>query len=148
MSTEAKPAVVTRLVITLPLPSAKLSPNARVHWRSKAAATKAARQFAMMAALEALERAAASIWTDPPQWRAATEQATFHVRDKRRRDKDNLAASLKAYRDGITDAGILADDSGLTQLPVVVTVDGPPRVVIVLEQVLTEADRQKELFAK
>lgn len=36
---------------------------------------------------------------------------TFHVTDKRRRDLDNLMASIKPLWDGLVDAGILADDS-------------------------------------
>lgn len=35
----------------------------------------------------------------------------FYFKDKRRRDRDNLLASLKAAFDGIADAGIVSDDS-------------------------------------
>ena len=42
----------------------------------------------------------------------------FRFGDKRRRDKDNLLASLKAAFDGLTDAGVWTDDSEATYLPV------------------------------
>jgi Holliday junction resolvase RusA-like endonuclease len=36
---------------------------------------------------------------------------TFIAKDKRRRDIDNLFASMKAYIDGLVLAGVIADDS-------------------------------------
>ena len=56
-------------------------------------------------------------------------QATFYFRDLRRRDRDNLLASLKAAFDGLADAHILEDDSGLVHLPVRIEKDREnPRV--------------------
>jgi Holliday junction resolvase RusA-like endonuclease len=64
-------------------------------------------------------------------WESASVQATFYFRDKRRRDRDNLLASLKAYFDGLADSGLIANDSGLTHLPVKVELDKVnPRVVL------------------
>ncbi len=67
---------------------------------------------------------------------------TFHVTDKRRRDLDNLMASIKPLWDGIVDAGILQDDSAeyLRHGPpsLVRQIDPPPieaYVEVVLEEV-------------
>lgn len=56
-----------------------------------------------------------------PRWKTANVQITVTPPDRRRRDKDNLLASLKAAFDGAQDAGLIADDSGLTYLPIVIT---------------------------
>ena len=65
------------------------------------------------------------------RWKAAEAEATFFFRDKRRRDRDNLLASLKAAFDGIAAAGVVEDDADLTHLPVRVEVDkADPRVEI------------------
>ena len=79
--------------ITLPLPSSKLSPNARTHWRSKSGLTKAARERARLAVLSLC-----------PGFIAAGYSMAFFWPDRRRRDDDNAEASCKAYRDGIADA--------------------------------------------
>ena len=53
-------------------------------------------------------------------WKAANVQIEVTPPDRRRRDKDNLLASLKAAFDGAQDAGLIADDSGLTYLPITI----------------------------
>lgn len=113
------------LTLTLPLPPRELHPNARVHWRPKAAATAGYRLLAKARSLEALGR------TRQPRWPAAFAQAVFYVKDRRRRDRDNLAAALKAAWDGIADAGVVENDAGITHLPVRIEVDrANPRVMI------------------
>jgi crossover junction endodeoxyribonuclease RusA len=97
------------MTITLPLPSAKLSPNARVHWRTRAALTKLHRQRAKFRTLEA-----AGLST-PPAF--AGYSLAFHWPNDRRRDDDNAEASTKAYRDGIADA-LHLDDFNLPKLSV------------------------------
>ena len=92
--------------IVLGLPPRELSPNARVHWAKKARAAKAYRMVAFIAARNVPG------WMRP-RWELAEAQATFYLPDARRRDGDNLSASLKAAWDGIVDAEILADDCGL-----------------------------------
>ncbi len=70
---------------------------------------------------------------DPPEtiWTNATARCTFYFKDKRRRDRSNLAASVKAYEDGITDARLWVDDCGVTWLPVVIAFDkADPRLEI------------------
>lgn len=114
------------IVLLLPLPSKALSPNARVHWGALARAKRIYRSTAWALALEytACRR---------PRHARATVQATFYHRTARRRDGDNLLASLKAAFDGIAEAGIVANDSGMTHLPVIQKIDARrPRVEIVI----------------
>ena len=100
------------ITITLPLPPKSLSPNARVHWARKAKDTRKCREVAACRTIEALRGSRL-------EWDTATLQATFYHYQNRRRDDDNLIASLKAYRDGLVDGGLLNDDVGVTTLPVV-----------------------------
>lgn len=117
------------LVIRLPLPYPTLQPNARVHWATRARDVQRYRKQAWAVAFSISKGAKA-------RWPRATAQATFHFSTRRRRDRDNLLASLKAAFDGLVDAGVIADDSGLTHLPVIVAVDGggEPRVEISIAQ--------------
>lgn len=82
--------------ITLPWPSPKLSPNARLHWSKKAKAVKAYRQECMVLARNAGLK---TDWDGPIHlW------VTFYPPDRRRRDADNVYASIKALLDGLADA--------------------------------------------
>lgn len=122
---------MTTITITIPLPPRELSPNHTVGSRGgrlgKAAKIKAYRRTAGFVALAARGRTTLA-------WPKATAQATFYVKINRRRDADNALASLKAAFDGLRDAGVIADDSGLTHLPVVFAVDKVrPRVEIKVE---------------
>jgi len=106
--------------IVLPLPAKQLSPNARVCWQAKARATKEYRSISFFVSQRFLSR-----------WKAAEVESVFYFRDRRRRDRDNLLASLKAAFDGIASAGIVDDDANLTHLPVRLEVDrDAPRVEI------------------
>lgn len=95
-----------RLRFSLPLPPKVLSPNARCHWAVKSRAVKGYR-FAAKAIASAARDA-----SDTP-FPEADVLCVFRFKDRRRRDRDNLLASLKAAFDGIADAGIVADDSSL-----------------------------------
>ncbi len=121
--------LMTQFHIILPLPARELSPNARCHWGAKAVATRKARTAACACAMAAL-------WRDePPRWKNAMSQLIFYFKTARRRDADNLLASCKAYCDGLVDAGILADDSGLGHFPVIVHKDKDnPRLEITIER--------------
>lgn len=118
------------MTITLPLPARELSPNWRGHWATKARAVQRYRMHAW-----AVARATAPGPLGPmPEWVRATAHTTFYLPDRRRRDRDNLMASLKACWDGLVDARVLADDAGLIQMPPVLAVDRDrPRVEITLE---------------
>lgn len=73
-----------------------------------------------LALLSALEK---YLWID------ASEHTTFYFAQRRKRDRDNFSAMLKSARDGIVDAGLLVDDSGLIQHPVTFKIDREhPRV--------------------
>lgn len=102
------------LQIELGWPSRALSPNyrSRSHW-PRTNALKSAKKEGYFAALAAMQGGGA------PKW--ANERFAFIVTayppDKRSRDDDNLAASLKGHRDGIAQAlGI--DDSRFEQRPI------------------------------
>ena len=89
--------------ITLPLPSAKLSPNARLHWASKSKVTKQHRTLAhTICAMNSLG------FGKPVRFKSY--QLHFFWKDKRRHDRDNATSQCKAYLDGIADA-IGQDDS-------------------------------------
>ena len=91
--------------VTLPWPDKVLSPNARVHWSRKAKAVKTARQSAAWLVMERT-----NAWRSLIGWGGASVSMTFGPPDNRRRDRDNLIASMKAATDGIADA-IGIDDS-------------------------------------
>lgn len=118
------------LKIEISLPPRELSPNHTVGSRGgrlgKSRKVKAYREAARWLAMYALaERGGLTLWP------AATARCTFYHRDRRRRDRDNLLASLKSAFDGLVDAGVLVDDAGLTHLPVVMEIDRErPRVEI------------------
>ena len=99
---------MSSVTLELPFPPAALSPNARVHWRVKAVV---AANYRSDCAWEAVADKAARGYTRnggmTPPVRAAV---TFVVPDRRRRDLDNLLASLKSAWDGLCDAGVLAGD--------------------------------------
>lgn len=90
------------MIVQLPWPHKDLSPNARIHWRKRSAVVKSSRWVACILAKEA----------GAAQMEADTLSAiiTFHPPDKRRRDRDNMIASLKSACDGIADA-LGVDDS-------------------------------------
>lgn len=104
---------MSKLRIDLPWPASCLSPNARSHWRKVGEAKKSARTLAKYVALDAINRAA---W--PKNVTDARTHITFIAKDERKRDGDNHLAMLKAYLDGITDAGVIANDCGFTHSPV------------------------------
>jgi len=96
--------MIQQVDITLPWPDSKLSPNHRGHWSVVAKAKKSYRQqckaIALAGGVGCLQGASGSVLV----------HLTFVPPDKRRRDLDNLLASMKAGLDGVADAmGI--DDS-------------------------------------
>lgn len=86
------------IMIRLPWPDNRLSPNARTHWAVRSPITKAARSDAAMTMLAALRgRKIDSTDAIPMIW-------VFCPPDKRQRDRDNIIACCKALQDGIADA--------------------------------------------
>jgi len=115
--------------ITLPLPNRKLSPNAIPHHMELYRLKKAAKNAGHMAALLAVQEQEMDESQFP--WEKATTQATFYFLVNRRRDGDNHNAMLKAYLDGVADAGIVNDDEDFIPLPPIFeVVDSDARVEI------------------
>lgn len=105
------------LLITLPLPSAAASPNARsAHWSQRQGAAKRMRGDAHLAAHAAMQYPGAP-WK--PCWQNVEITAHFHKPSKQAKlaDQDNLISSLKAYIDGLQDAGVILNDRGVTWKP-------------------------------
>lgn len=123
----AAPAPEFRLLVTLPIPSRKLSPNGRAHHMAKAREVRAARLTAMLASLAALPSSV------QPKLAKATLQLTWYHPTKRLCDASNLIGWCKAYEDGICDSGVIANDVGITWLPPIRLTDrNEPRVEILI----------------
>lgn len=135
LSADLKGSRQVKLTITLPLPHKSLSPNYTVGSRGarlgKAAKIKKYRGESSFAACVAINDSG----FPRVNWKEATASVTFYWRDRRRRDKDNADASLKAAWDGFVDSGLLNDDVGLTRLPTKFDYDKVnPRVEITIWQ--------------
>lgn len=90
------------VVLVLSWPSRELSPNTRQHWRPHAAAKRSYRRLCWADALEqrANVRFGAAFRGDVP----LHLRLTFCPPDRRRYDRDNLLARMKAGIDGLCDA--------------------------------------------
>ena len=93
------------MIVILPWPPKELSPNARVHFHKKAKIAKKYRADAYSACLAV----GVPQITDSCPWAFIT----FNPPDNRRRDLDNMLASIKSGLDGIASA-IGIDDSQLS----------------------------------
>ena len=87
------------------LPDPDLSPNKRLHHMQLYRAKRDAK-------FEAAARVFEQGKPDKPYERAHIT-ITWVAKDKRRRDPDNLFASMKPYIDGLVLAGLIADDSAM-----------------------------------
>ena len=108
-------------------PDPILSPNARTHWAPQARAKKKAREDAAwetirQVPLEARQRIAEGNGPIPMR-------ITFIPPDKRRRDRDNMIASLKAASDGIAD-GLKVNDARFVPTYLVAPPEKPGFVVV------------------
>lgn len=83
-------------MIELPWPPKELSPNARIHHMAKAKAAKMYRESAYW-----ITKASGMM---VPSEGGIGLRFDFHPPDMRRRDLDNMLASIKAGVDGIADA--------------------------------------------
>ena len=91
------------LVIKLDhLPYTELSPNSRLHWAIKARAIKASREEAGWLAK--------AQWKDQKPMMKARISYEFLIKDRRKRDADNLLAACKPFTDGLIDAGVIFYD--------------------------------------
>jgi crossover junction endodeoxyribonuclease RusA len=87
------------------LPAPELSPNKRLHHMQLYQAKRDAKDEAIALVLE---QGRPSVPYDK-----AHITITWVAKDKRRRDPDNLFASMKAYIDGLVEVGLIADDSAM-----------------------------------
>ena len=87
------------------LPHSDLNPNKRLHYMKVYQAKRAAKDEAMLLVL-------AQGRPEQP-YQKAHITITWVAKDKRRRDVDNMFASMKAYIDGLVEVGLLADDSAM-----------------------------------
>lgn len=117
------------VVITLPIPDPKLSPNGRAHWRQKSRLVQAHRAEGKLRTWKAMGLAPFGEW----------ERASILVRwfgrhhNCLRLDQTNIIGSLKPYEDGIVDAGLLKNDRGVCWLPPERAVDkANPRIEMVV----------------
>jgi crossover junction endodeoxyribonuclease RusA len=114
------------LKIVLPFPASKLNPNRRSghSWQVTAAEKVEAWQAGKIATLKALDGKAFAV-AAPVKF-----SITFYCPNRRRRDIDNLLASLKPSLDGIAHAtGI--DDSAIEEMQLVKRYDlSNPRVEV------------------
>jgi len=99
--------------IRLPYATPPLSLNGRMHWAQKAEITRKLRGYVT---------ATAGARLHVPRCQRINVTLVYVPRDGRRRDRDNLVATLKPCIDGLVDAGIVPDDS-----PEYVTW-GPPEI--------------------
>lgn len=117
------------ITIWIPLPPKECHPNARPHHMAKARATKKYRTTVAVLARAALGR------TPAPKWKKVEVYPVFRVSTNRNRDRDNALASLKAAFDGLRDAGVIEDDSGVIPHPVEFVVDKATGVVLTIKEV-------------
>jgi crossover junction endodeoxyribonuclease RusA len=97
-------SLVTQMKINLNhLPDPDLSPNKRLHWSELSKAKDIAKDEAKALVLQQGRPA--------HPYERAHITITWVAKDKRRRDVDNLLASMKSYIDGLVGAGLIADDS-------------------------------------
>nr|DAU83083.1 MAG TPA: Endodeoxyribonuclease RusA [Caudoviricetes sp.] len=89
----------------LPLTRSKLlTANDKMHWAARARLTKQLRQWGYLLGREGEGVARLGL-------RHARVEMEFAYPDRRRRDRSNLAPTVKAIMDGLIDAGLLPDDA-------------------------------------
>jgi len=87
------------------LPNRILSPNARVHWRTRhKAGADDVEEVALLAR-------AASFGVKGLPWDIAHIDIEWVSKDKRKRDTDNLLSASKYFIDSLRWGGIIVDDS-------------------------------------
>lgn len=93
------------ITLRFPFPPGELSPNVSVHHMTKARKVKEYRDTCGWLAKGQLQPTPITLASP------VLASVTFGVTDKRRRDLDNLMASIKPLWDGMVDADVLQDDS-------------------------------------
>ena len=118
-------------MVTVGIPSRHLNPNSRCHWAIKAKAVKSGRVESWTSTQVAMHEQKVS-----GGWIRTECEIRWYAQNNRRRDADNCLSSLKATLDGVVDAGLLKNDSGLSFLPMMIAVDPMnPRVELRMTRV-------------
>ena len=91
--------------LRFPYPPKELSPNARVMWPVRQRVVRAYKDECYFTAFQQLKGKPTCALKAP-----VTAYTTFVVKVDRKRDEDNLSASLKALWDGLVLLGLLAGD--------------------------------------
>ena len=86
------------------LPDPALNPNKRLHFYKVAAAKRNAKEEMIARVIEQVKKPYTA-------FKKAQVTITWVAKDNRRRDVDNLFASMKPYIDGMVAYGVLTDDS-------------------------------------
>lgn len=90
---------------SIPLTRSKLlSANDKMHWAARSRITKQLRQWGYLLGREGEGVARLGLTR-------ARVEVEFAYPDRRRRDRSNLAPTVKAIMDGLIDAGLLPDDA-------------------------------------
>lgn len=115
-----------RWELLLPWDKPPLSMNDRRHWSVKSRWSKALRQTSW-----ALARSARI-----PAMAACSVQLVYCPATKRRRDEDNIFATLKPLADGLVDAGVVPDDTPdlMSKSVAFGPVSKPARLLLVVER--------------
>jgi crossover junction endodeoxyribonuclease RusA len=121
------------MTVTLGWPSRVLSPNARTHWATLSRAKKAARVEGYITTW--MSKTSGTPYTSLNGAESISIQVTFIPPNARRRDLDNLIASIKGHLDGISDAIGIDDSRWIWAAPVIATPEKPGRVVVTLTPV-------------
>ena len=90
------------IIIELPWPDKRLSPNSRCHWREKSKAATEYRSYAFTEVIVKRLREALNGYQQASY--------TFHPPDRRKRDIDNCLAMMKAAQDGVCQALNIDDE--------------------------------------
>jgi len=100
-----------RVTVVLPLPSPKLTAQAKGHRFSRSSAIKDARNDGGFAALAAINKQVDK-WDMPRQYvmEKATITYKFYLKTNVRADEANLIQTCKAYVDGCVDAKLVSGD--------------------------------------
>lgn len=114
------------VTVSLPIPDRCLSPNARSHWAVRSKAAKRQHAVAYCETAEVLHRPGVTF--QPAETHGV--RCRWFCRDRRRRDADNLLASMKHAFDGIAEA-LKVDDRTFVHWPAVIGYDRDrPRVEV------------------
>ena len=121
-----------KLEVTIPLPHPLLSQNKKPNRFQKARIVAKYRSDCGLATKDAMNRSGINSFP----WTRATVTPVFYHRERRNRDQDNATGSLKAAFDALADAGVIANDSGLRQMPPVFEIDAnDARVVLIVAKI-------------